>query len=334
MKSLIPIALLVISLPLSARTWTDATGRTIEADFLRADNSHVVLMFKGRETKLPLTRLSETDQQWIKDRKESSTETIPDTQAGEFTLCGATLQSGGPVVTVETPLTDDALKAFRRRSAKPEKLKMAIKLPVGFDPSKPQQVLWVSAAINNDGERKAGNCGAIHAYANTAVSAGWLVIAADTDLGNPRGEDNIKEDGADQAVHQQAIDTLVATWPGFKSWNFACCGFSGGAKATFFRVGQLLATNLNVAGMYLGGCNQDMTEAAREEVRFSKSKLRKVRVFISNGKSDTISTVAHAEAIEKTIHSNFGETQLHLYEGGHGIDQGEFKKALDWFATP
>jgi hypothetical protein len=45
----------LLALPLAARSWTDTTGRTIEADFLSADATHVTLMFKGKETKLPLS---------------------------------------------------------------------------------------------------------------------------------------------------------------------------------------------------------------------------------------------------------------------------------------
>lgn len=337
MKIVNALVLVLAASPLSARIWTDVTGRKMEADFVSADEIKVTVMFKGNETKIPLSRLSEADQDWIEENKDApANSSAPATPAaaGEFTLCGATIKPGGPVVTVEANLTEETLKKFKHSAAKPVKLKMAVKLPSGFDPAKPQRVLWVSAAINNDAERKAGNCGAIGGYANTASGAGWVVVAADSDRGNPRGEDNLKEDGADQAVQQQAVDTLTAAWPGFKRWTFACCGHSGGAKATFFRVGQLLAAELNVTGMYLSGCNQDMTGGAREEIRFSKSKLRKVRVFISNGKADTISTVDHAKSVEKTVDSNFGEVQLHLHDGGHIIEQGEFRKALDWFAAP
>ena len=325
----------LLALPLAARSWTDTTGRTIEAGFLSADATHVTLMFKGKETKLPLSRLSEADRTWIEEESDSAIEDgASPTPTDGLAICGTPIEPGGPVVTVEADLTEETLKGFRKRSTQPSKLRMSVQLPADFDPAKPQRVMWVSAPINSDAERKAGNCAAIHGYANTATQAGWVVIAADTDQGNPRAEDNIKADRGDQALHQQAIDTLSAAWPGFKSSKFACCGFSGGAKATFFRVGQLLAGELDVVGMFIGGCNQDMTEAAREEVRFSKSKLRKIRVFVSNGKTDDISTVAHAESVKKSVDSSFGDVELHLFDGGHSINQEEFKKALDWFIAP
>lgn len=235
---------------------------------------------------------------------------------------------------VEAPLTDKALNKFHHRKPKPAKLKLAVQIPAAFDPSKPQRVLWVNAPINNAEERTAGNIRALGGYAKTALDAGWVVVAADTDLGNPRPEDNVKADDGDQAVTQQAVDTLAAAWPQMKTWQFASAGFSGGAKASFFRTGQLLAANLNVIGLFLGGCNQDMTDAAREETNFPKSKLRKVKVFISNGKADNVSKVPMAEGVKKSVERNFGKVELALYEGGHGLNQAELRKALDWFLLP
>lgn len=326
----------ILALPLPARTWTDTTGRAIEADFVRADATSVTLLFKGKETRLPLDRLSESDRKWIADQQanpgEASAPTAPAAAPGEFSLAGTPVKAGGPIVTVQTPLTEKTLKEFK--GTKPTKLKLAVKLPAGFDPSKPQHVLWVSAAINSDKERTAGNCAAIGAYANTATAAGWVVVAADTDAGNPRREDNQDGDGADEAVHRQAIETLVATWPTAKTWGFACAGFSGGAKATFYRVGQLLASDLNVTGMFLGGCNENRMAGARNETKLSKSKLRKIKAFVSNGKADTVATPDHAKTVADSLEGDVGEVKLALYEGGHGLNQGELKKALAWFAEP
>lgn len=331
MKFLLPWC--IFALPLSARTWTDTTGRAIEADFVRADATSVTLLFKGKETRLPLDRLSESDRKWIVDNQSTAGGgTAPAAAPGEFSLAGTQVKAGGPVVTVLAPLTEKTLKEFK--GTKPTKLKLAVKLPAGFDPAKPQHVLWVSAAINSDKERVAGNCAAIGGYANTATEAGWVVIAADTDAGNPRREDNQDGDHGDEAVHRQAVETLAATWPGVKTWQFACAGFSGGAKATFYRVGQLLAAELNVTGMFLGGCNENRTEGARAETHFPKSKLRKVRVFVSNGKADTIATPDQAKAVADAVDGDFGDVKFELYEGGHGLNPGELKKALAWFAEP
>ena len=171
-------------------------------------------------------------------------------------------------------------------------------------------------------------------HALLMIMAGWLVIAADTDLGNPWLEDNERATGSDLAVHLQAVAALAKAWPGSKSWEFACCGHSGGAKASFYRVGDLLAAGLKVTGMYLSGCNQDLTADAREETKCSKAGLHKVNVFVSSGKADTIATTAHAENLAKSTKEDFGKIRLEHHDGGHSIDQAEFKKALEWFQSP
>lgn len=322
--------------PATARTWTDTTGRKIEADPVRVEGDKVILKIKGREVPLPLSRLSAADQEFLADWKpgDETATPPPAADAGPLTLCGTTLKADGKVATVTEPLSAAALKSFAKATDKPTQLKLAVALPADFDPAKPQHVMWVSAAINNPEERKRGNTGAIGGYAATATAAGWVVIAADTELGNPRLEDNQRATGSDLAVHLQAVEALAKAWPGSKDWEYACCGHSGGAKASFYRVGDLLAGGLKVIGLFLSGCNQDMTEDARDETKCSKAGLHKVNVFISSGKADTIATPAHSETVAKSTKSNFGKIRLETHDGGHGIDQAGFKQAMEWFIAP
>ncbi len=316
----------------SGRVWTDTTGRKIDAEIVSVEEDKVVLNFKGKEVKLPLARLSPDDrkfaEEWNKSRPASEEKA---SEPGSLILCGTTLKGDGSVNRVEEPLAPAAVKKFSKADVKPTLLKMAIALPAGFDPAKPQHVMWVSAPINNDGERKSGNIGAIEQYSGPATQAGWVVIAADTDQGNPRLEDNQRSEGTDLAVHEQAVAALAKAWPASTSWKFACCGFSGGAKASYYRAGDLLACDLAVVGLFLGGCNQDMTAEAREETSFKKSGLKKVRVF-SNGKTDDISTEAHANKVKDSVESQgYGDVKLELYDGGHSMNRDEFVKAMTWF---
>ena len=198
--------------------------------------------------------------------------------------------------------------------------------------AKPMRVLWVSSAINNEGERKAGNKSSMHWFAATAVSKGWVVVAADTDIGNPIRPEEERAEGSDVAVQHQAVELLSAAWPGFKDSAFACCGHSGGAKVSFKRIGHLIAAGLDVKGGFFSGCNDDFTAKAFAEVRFSKSKLRKARAFISNGREDDISTVAHAQNVRDSVEQNFGDVRLELFDGNHHmVKQEHLVQALAWF---
>ncbi len=55
---------------LQARTWTEAqSGRTLEGDFVKVqDTSVVVRLANGSTTQLPLARLSEADQTFVKEQ--------------------------------------------------------------------------------------------------------------------------------------------------------------------------------------------------------------------------------------------------------------------------
>ncbi|MEK7951008.1 SHD1 domain-containing protein [Luteolibacter soli] len=314
-----------------ARVWTDTTGRKIDAEIVRLEGEQIVLNLKGKEVTLPLAKLSPDDRQfageWQKTQPPGKASPV-----GTFSLCGTALKADGSVTTVQEPLSAATLKKFAKADTKPAQLKIAIALPAGFNPAKPQQVMWVSAPINNEGERKRGNIAAMDGFAGLATQAGWVVITADTDQGNPRLDNNQHCEGSDLAVHKQAVEALAKVWPASRSWKFACCGFSGGAKASFFRAGELLACELDVVGIFAGGCNQDMTASARAESGFRKASLKKVRVFISNGKSDDISTVDQATKLKESAESEgYGEVRLELFEGGHNFRREEFAKAMAWF---
>jgi len=56
--------------PLQARIWTEAaTGRTINADFVKVDGDSVVIRLAGgTTTKIAISRLSEADQSFVKEQ--------------------------------------------------------------------------------------------------------------------------------------------------------------------------------------------------------------------------------------------------------------------------
>jgi len=68
MKAVTFLLFAVLGLSLQARTWTDAaSGRTIEAEFVRVEGEEVVVrMQNGSVTKIAISRLSATDQEFVK----------------------------------------------------------------------------------------------------------------------------------------------------------------------------------------------------------------------------------------------------------------------------
>jgi predicted esterase len=293
----------------------------------------VTISKNGNPFTLPLARFSKADQDFIAEQAAKIPAAAPvPTTPGKLELAGEELKIDGSVNLIEAPLTEETLKKTRKRKDMTG-IKIGIVLPPAFDPTVPQKILWISAAINNDGERKAGNVSAIRAYAGTAVAEGWVVIAADCNLGNPRGEDNLIAD-EDTAIQHQAVAMLSSAWQGFTKSSFACAGFSGGSKASFFRVGQLATANLNVCGLFLGGCNENKTEDAKSETKVNGGALRKVKVFVSNGASDKIATVEAGQTVGSGADKDFGEVRIETYEGGHSLSRDQLKTALAWFTEP
>ncbi len=71
---LLPVCFaLIASYPLQARTWKEAqSGRTLEGEFVQVrDGAVVVRLANGSSVQLPLARLSEGDQAFVKEQAEA-----------------------------------------------------------------------------------------------------------------------------------------------------------------------------------------------------------------------------------------------------------------------
>lgn len=315
---------------LAARPFTDTGGKTIEAEYVSLVDGTVTVSRGGQAFKLPLARFSKADQEFIEaEAAKTPGQAAAPVANGKVQFNGKEITRNGAINIVEAPLSEDTLKKTRKNKDITG-IKIGIALPADFDPAVPQKILWISAPINNDAERGAGNLAAIRTYSGTAIAEGWAVIAVDCNLGNPRREDNIAAE-ADLPVHHQAVAMLSAAWPGFAKSTFACAGFSGGSKASFYRVGQLATAGLHVTGLFLGGCNQDLTEDAKKETKVHGGDLRKIKVFVSNGKNDKIATVDAGKSVGTGADKDFGEVRIETFDGGHSLSREHLKMALAWF---
>jgi hypothetical protein len=69
--------MLLIAMTLEARIWTDTKGRTIEAEMLRAEGSAAIVRRGGKEVRLPLEMLSDTDKQFVENWNEEKATAKP-----------------------------------------------------------------------------------------------------------------------------------------------------------------------------------------------------------------------------------------------------------------
>lgn len=92
-KHLLPVCFVLIAFsPLHARTWTEAqSGRTLEGEFVKVTEGAVMVrLANGSSVQLPLARLSEGDQAFVKEQAE----TKPAVKAEEKSLAKEDAKKG------------------------------------------------------------------------------------------------------------------------------------------------------------------------------------------------------------------------------------------------
>ncbi|MDP1590078.1 MAG: prolyl oligopeptidase family serine peptidase [Prosthecobacter sp.] len=67
-RDLILLVVLLSLAPSSAREWTASDGRKLQADFVSATTTQVTLKIAGKDTPVPLNRLSAADQAFVKEQ--------------------------------------------------------------------------------------------------------------------------------------------------------------------------------------------------------------------------------------------------------------------------
>jgi len=309
-----------------ARTWTDVQGRTIEGNIVDASEKEVTVDRAGKEVVIPLSRLSEEDQEFVREWLEDKGDAKPVAVAasGPLMFDGKPLKAGGVMNLFTYDYSEEHLvRVEKKHKAKDTGYKMAIAVPEGFDPSKPQRIFVVSAPVNNDQQRTSGNIGAFGSYAASCVANGWICFAYDTNIGRSNHNSDLL----------LSFDKLKQVWPDIVHWQFAVGGFSGGAKGCFDPCAFYLDQKLNVTGAFLGGCNEDRSGNAKDRYNTTSSAFRSLKVFTSTGTKDNLVSKSQAEAVSASLKKNGMRNQRNeFFEGGHQIHQPHFDAALKWFA--
>ena len=199
--------------------------------------------------------------------------------------------------------------------------KVAIAVPQGFDPQKS----WPVLIINNT--EAYPNIDSMNQFKQAALDENWVIMAAD-----PPEAEKDKQGGWRWATIAAAMDYVVAAWPAAKDWPIACGGMSGGAKNSTFIAAAFARDHHRLIGMLMMGCNQDMASVAFH--RSAPPNFLGVPVFLSSGKSDTIATPAHHEAVKNSLRATgFQKVRLEHFDGAHDVYQPHIGEALKWFVA-
>ncbi len=342
-RSLTRAALVAVASCLSAqqpeqRTWTDVSGRTIQAEFLSADAEKVVVRMNGNEFGIPLARLSSQDVAWVKSRSiPSAPVTSPALDAGSPMRVGGAEVKANQRIEFEIPVPEtirkrgDQLTTGFEEYADADMTKALVGLfvPPAFDPAKTWPVMIVS--VTNSGRDKGRDPSSVKSmggYLDAAREHGWVVLAADCPGYKTPGSPFNRS-----ALVEAALEALGAQWPTSKDWPLATGGFSGGAKYSGWIAGWMCERGRRVVGIFMGGCNEDTATSAIKTLKPDKKIFTAAKVFLSTGKADNIAGPEDTAKVMDSLKSSGFEVQESIHQGGHTLDRAHVAEAMKWFMT-
>jgi predicted esterase len=108
-------------------------------------------------------------------------------------------------------------------------------------------------------------------------------------------------------------------------------GFSGGAKISQVLAFSLTLEGRRVAGVFLGGCNEDHSQLLLREFPAAKERFSHIAFFLSGGEEDRIAPPAAVRDVADNLRrSGVQRLELSLHRGGHRLDRRDLSKALRW----
>jgi hypothetical protein len=312
----------------------------VAAKFVRLDGEWVVLENReGREFQIRRDALSEGDRALLDASfgvAEAPAEAAVPAAAGgggvarpsapgRLSIAGVPFTPGGsvefsaPIRAEDAKLVADTVKLTTAKAI--------LWTPPDFDPSRPQRLLVVSRTSHS----LARGGPQIDAYLEAAREAGgWAVLQATCAEPDAAGTDACDYRWA--GVHG-ALLALAEEWPGAREWPMALAGHSGGAKFTSYLAAALCGHGWrNVAGMWLGGCNQHFVERGASTHRAERRDLLRIPVYLSSGKDDTVATPRHMSNVRDSLSRyGFKKVRLESAPGDHRVHGEHLAEALRWF---
>lgn len=222
---------------------------------------------------------------------------------------------------------EDRRTIGRGQISRTDRALCAVALPRHFDPALNWPILVVSAT--SDPGYNSSRTWLRDRYADTALAAGWVVVAADPPTPQPPALD-LPE--LRYVLARAALGHLARRWPGFAEWPLACGGFSGGSKHSVHVAAQAAREGRTVIGLFLGGCNEDISYTSINLHNPPRRIFRRVPVFISGGEGDRVAPPDSQVRVEASLRSNgFTRVRRESYPGVHEFHAPHLADALAWF---
>jgi predicted esterase len=211
-------------------------------------------------------------------------------------------------------------------SMRADRVELAVAFPGAFDPAQEHPILITQVTA----DRSRPNVAELARYAPTALEQGYVVITAQ---GMPWPETPAN----DTLMHRYVTVRAALRWlagevPASEHWPIILAGFSGGAK-----ISQVLAVSLTleqrrVAGVFLGGCNEDHSQLLLGEYPTVKGRFAQIAFFLSAGTDDRIATPEAVRSVAEHLRrSGVQHLELSVHPGDHRLDPQDLSRALRWF---
>lgn len=203
---------------------------------------------------------------------------------------------------------------------------VSIAAPAKIDMAHDWPVLFISATSDpqfNSSRRL------LRAYAETALAAGWIVVAADPAEKVTPEQDDVP---LRLALSKAAFAALELQWPGAGTAPLAFGGFAGGAKYSGWLAAAYASEGHNVIGIYMAGVNEDTLVSAATQFNVLNTAFKDIPVFLQSGETDEVSTPAEHRAIYADLkRAGWRRVRLDYFQGAHDVDPAPLRNALEWF---
>ncbi|MFZ4482584.1 MAG: hypothetical protein ACOYOL_01220 [Chthoniobacterales bacterium] len=233
---------------------------------------------------------------------------------------------GASMEEFKVPLTPEEKRMAGRSPAgvTPAEATVGLMLPEGFDPSQPQKVLVVFSTDDNGG----AHLKPMPRFGGIATRNGWVAIAAT----GPVLEEKLPPEWHAAMIYA-GLRALEERYPDAKKWRFFTGGNSGGGLRSAMMSCALLKKGYPVEGVFMGGAGDERFSAGQAIFRPDRTKVRDLAVYLAIGKNDPMINAARADFVAEAVKKQgIKNIRRDTYDGGHGMNEESFAKALEWLA--
>lgn len=279
-----------VAAPAMAREWTSTDGRKLQADFVSATATHVTLKIAGKDTPVPLSRLSAADQSFVKEQM-----TKPAAAAKPIEGSFAKLITGDWALSEHKNLPFALYASKELDASKVYPLILALHGKSDSNENGPQVGRWMKSFATEDRYKK-NPCIVVaplcyQPYGGTG--GGW------SDKPGTEAISLVKE--------------LLKSLPIDKSRVY-CIGYSMGAFGTCHLINN--ESRLFAAGVAVAGCTGPETAGA----------FKKVPLWLFHAADDTVVPVKYSRDLWESLKRDKECKYTEYPTGGHGIGPKVFEE--------